>query len=131
MSIINQPAQPCGELTLQTIAMPNQTNVNGDIFGGWLLSQMNIGGGILAGRRCKGRSATVAVSEMTFLEPVPVGAIVSCYCHLAKEGRTSMTINIEIWINIDSDNESQKVIEGTFVFVAIDDEGRPRPLPPA
>lgn len=69
MSIINQPAQPCGELTLQTIAMPNQTNVNGDIFGGWLLSQMDIGGGILAGRRCKGRSATVAVSEMTFLEP--------------------------------------------------------------
>ncbi|MCB1666873.1 MAG: acyl-CoA thioesterase [Porticoccaceae bacterium] len=129
MSIINQPKKPHGELMLQTIAMPNETNINGDIFGGWLLSQMDIGGGILAGRRCKGRNATVAVSEMVFIEPVPVGAIVSCYCKIEKEGRTSVSISVEVWINIDTTNEPRKVTEGTFVFVAIDENGRPRPLP--
>ena len=131
MSTINQPEKPCGELTLQTIAMPTYTNVNGDIFGGWLLSQMDLGSSILAKRRSQGRCATVAISEMTFLKPVPVGSIVSCYCALEKEGATSMTINVEVWINIDSINEPTRVTAGTFIFVAIDDDGRPRRLPPA
>ncbi len=129
MSVINKPAQPRGDLMLQTLAMPANTNINGDIFGGWLLSQMDIGSGILAGRYCQGRCATVAVSEMTFLHPVPVGAIVSCYCEMVKTGKTSMTIWVEVWINIETNNEPIKVTEGTFVYVAIDDEGRPRELP--
>jgi acyl-CoA thioesterase YciA len=129
MTTINQPPQPRGDLTLQTLAMPKDTNANGDIFGGWLLSQMDLGGSIFAHRVAKGRSATVAISEMTFIRAVPVGAIVSCYCDLIKTGRTSMTINVEVWINIESTNEPVKVTEGEFVFVAIDDEGKPRPIP--
>lgn len=130
MSLISLPKELRGELTLQTIAMPTFTNVNGDVFGGWLLSQMDLGSSILAQRRCKGRCTTVAVSQMTFLKPVPVGAIVSCYCEMEKEGSSSMTIAVEVWINIDSINEPTKVTEGTFIFVAIDDDGKPRQLPP-
>ncbi len=115
---------------LQTLAMPADTNVNGDIFGGWLLSQMDIGSGIMAGRRSQGRCVTVAVSGMTFLEPVPVGAIVSCYCEMVKTGTTSMTIWVEVWINIETTNVPVKVTEGTFIYVAIDNEGKPRALPP-
>lgn len=126
MSAINQPPAPGGELTLQTIAMPKDTNANGDIFGGWLMSQMDLGSAILAQRIAKGRVATVAISEMSFLRPVPVGAIVSCYCDLKQIGRSSMTINAEVWINIASTNEPAKVTEGQFVFVAIDDKGNTR-----
>ncbi|WP_461516274.1 acyl-CoA thioesterase [Porticoccus sp.] len=126
MSAINQPPAPCGELTLQTIAMPKDTNANGDIFGGWLMSQMDLGSAILAQRIAKGRVATVAISEMSFLRPVPVGAIVSCYCDLQQVGRSSMTINVEVWINIESTNEPAKVTEGQFVFVAIDNKGNTR-----
>lgn len=129
MTTISQPPQPRGDLTLQTLAMPKDTNANGDIFGGWLLSQMDLGGSIFAHRIAKGRSATVAISEMTFIRSVPVGAIVSCYCDLIKIGRTSMTINVEVWINIESTNKPVKVTEGEFVFVAIDDEGKTRPIP--
>lgn len=129
MTTISQPPQPRGDLTLQTLAMPKDTNANGDIFGGWLLSQMDLGGSIFAHRVAKGRSATVAISEMTFIRSVPVGAIVSCYCDLIKIGRTSMTINVEVWINIESTNKPVKVTEGEFVFVAIDDEGKTRPIP--
>jgi len=129
VTTISQPPQPRGDLTLQTLAMPKDTNANGDIFGGWLLSQMDLGGSIFAHRIAKGRSATVAISEMTFIRSVPVGAIVSCYCDLIKIGRTSMTINVEVWINIESTNKPVKVTEGEFVFVAIDDEGKTRPIP--
>ncbi|TNE78184.1 MAG: acyl-CoA thioesterase [Gammaproteobacteria bacterium] len=126
MSAINQPPAPCGELTLQTIAMPKDTNANGDIFGGWLMSQMDLGSAILAQRVAKGRVATVAISEMSFLRPVPVGAIVSCYCDLTSIGRSSMSIKVEVWINIESTNEPAKVTEGQFVFVAIDEQGNTR-----
>ncbi|MEH6466495.1 MAG: acyl-CoA thioesterase [Porticoccus sp.] len=129
MTTINQPTQPRGVLTLQTIAMPRDTNVNGDIFGGWLLSQMDLGSSILAKRLAKGRVATVAISEMSFIRPVPVGAIVSCYSELIKVGRSSIAINVEVWINIESTNEPTKVTEGEFVFVAIDDEGKTRVVP--
>lgn len=126
MTEINQPPAPRGELTLQTIAMPKDTNSSGDIFGGWLLSQMDLGSSILAQRIAKGRVATVAISEMSFLRPVPVGAIVSCYCELMQVGSSSMTINVEVWINIESTNEPAKVTEGQFVFVAIDERGKTR-----
>lgn len=126
MSTINQPPAPCGELTLQTIAMPKDTNASGDIFGGWLMSQMDLGSAIMAQRIAKGRVATVAISEMAFLRPVPVGAIVSCYCELVEVGRSSMSINVEVWINIESTNEPAKVTEGQFVFVAIDENGNTR-----
>jgi len=126
VSTINQPPAPCGELTLQTIAMPKDTNASGDIFGGWLMSQMDLGSAIMAQRIAKGRVATVAISEMAFLRPVPVGAIVSCYCELVEVGRSSMSINVEVWINIESTNEPAKVTEGQFVFVAIDENGNTR-----
>ncbi len=129
MTAINQPPQPRGDLTLQTIAMPKDTNANGDIFGGWLLSQMDLGSAILAQRIAQGRVTTVAISEMAFLRSVPVGAIASCYCELVKVGRSSMTINVEVWINIESTNEPAKVTEGEFVFVAIDDDGKTRVVP--
>jgi len=129
MTTINRPPQPRGELTLQTIAMPKDTNANGDIFGGWLLSQMDLGGSILAKHIAKSRTATVAISEMAFLRSVPVGAIVSCYCDLIKVGHSSMTINVEVWINLISTNDPIKVTEGEFVFVAIDDEGKKRVVP--
>lgn len=129
MTTINLPPQPNGDLTLQTIAMPKDTNANGDIFGGWMLSQMDLGGSILAHRIARGRVATVAISGMAFLRSVPVGAIVSCYCDLIETGRSSMTISVEVWINIESTNEPAKVTEGEFVFVAIDDEGKTRAVP--
>lgn len=129
MTAINQPPQPRGDLTLQTIAMPKDTNANGDIFGGWLLSQMDLGSAILAQRIAQGRVTTVAISEMAFLRSVPVGAIASCYCELIKVGWSSMTINVEVWINIESTNNPAKVTEGEFVFVAIDDEGTTRAVP--
>jgi acyl-CoA thioesterase YciA len=129
VTAINQPAQPHGDLTLQTIAMPKDTNANGDIFGGWLLSQMDLGSAILAQRISQGRVTTVAISEMAFLRSVPVGAIASCYCELIKVGWSSMTISVEVWINIESTNEPAKVTEGEFVFVAIDDEGTTRAVP--
>ena len=129
MTAINQPPQPRGELTLQTIAMPKDTNANGDIFGGWMLSQMDLGSAILAQRIAKGRVATIAISEMAFLRSVPVGSVVSCYCDLIKVGSSSMTINVEVWINLESTNEPVKVTEGEFVFVALDDKGKTRTVP--
>ncbi|MAT49781.1 MAG: acyl-CoA thioesterase [Porticoccaceae bacterium] len=108
--------------------MPADTNPHGDIFGGWLLSQMDLAGAVLARRLSKGRVATVAISEMAFLRPVPVGALVSCYTSLLETGHTSMRINIEVWINNDASDESAKVTEGDFVYVAISDDGKTRPL---
>lgn len=128
MTAIHRPSDPVGELTLQTLAMPADTNPHGDIFGGWLLSQMDLAGAVLARRLSKGRVATVAISEMAFLRPVPVGALVSCYTSLLETGHTSMRINIEVWINNDASDESAKVTEGDFVYVAISDDGKTRPL---
>ncbi len=128
MSTINQPPRPMGELTLQTVAMPKDTNINGDIFGGWLLSQMDLAGSILAFRIARGKIATVAISGMSFLRPVPVGAIVSCHAELLEAGRSSMRINVEVWINNPITNESAKVTEGEFVYVAISGDGKTRAL---
>lgn len=123
----NAPA-PRGELALQTIAMPADANWNGDIFGGWLVSQMDLAGAVTARARARGRVATVAIDSMSFLRPVPVGAVVSCYTHLDKVGRSSMDICVEAWVREDS-GEISRVTEGRFVFVAIDDEGNARHVP--
>jgi acyl-CoA thioesterase YciA len=125
---IDRPGNPTGELTLQTLAMPRDTNPHGDIFGGWLLSQMDLAGAVLARRLSKGRVATVAISEMAFLRPVPVGAVVSCYTSLLETGRSSMRINIEVWIETEGSGERAKVTEGDFVYVAISGEGTTRPM---
>lgn len=120
---------PEGELSLQTVAMPADANWNGDIFGGWLVSQMDLAGAVTARRRARGRVATVAIDGMSFLRPVPIGAVVSCYCTLLEVGRSSMRIQVEVWINPHSPDMA-KVTEGQFTFVAIDETGRTRPVPP-
>ena len=119
---------PRGEITIQMLAMPTDTNPNGDIFGGWLVSQMDLAAGVLAKKISRGRAATVAIHSMTFLRPVSVGDIVSCHAELLKQGKTSMTIGVEAWTEELSSGKKLCVTEGTFVFVAIDDQGRPRPV---
>lgn len=117
---------PRGEITIQTLAMPADTNANGDIFGGWLVSQMDLAAGVLAKKLAHGRVATVAINSMTFLKPVHVGDVVSCHVDLVKCGNTSMTIAVEVWTEALSTGKTYRVTEGTFVFVAIDEHGRPR-----
>lgn len=118
---------PAGELALQTLAMPRDTNANGDIFGGWLVSQMDLAAGIATKQVTRGRSATVAIKNVEFLAPVSVGSVVSCYAEILEIGRSSMHINIEVWISNSLIQTGQrKVAEGLFVFVAIDENGRTR-----
>ena len=119
---------PRGELTIQTLAMPSDTNPNGDIFGGWLVSQMDLAAGVLAKKISRGRAVTVAIHSMSFLKPVPVGNLVSCHVELMKQGRTSMTMAVEVWSETPATGEKYRVTEGTFIFVALDDEGHPRPV---
>lgn len=118
-----------GEITIQTLAMPADTNANGDIFGGWLVSQMDLAAGVLAKKLARGRAATVSINSMVFLKPVHVGDVVSCHVELKKLGNTSMTIAVEAWAEILATGEKYCVTEGTFVFVAINDNGKPRPIP--
>lgn len=122
------PKQPSGELTLKTIAMPAHTNANSDIFGGWIVSQMDIAACIMARTISHSRVATVAIDSMSFHQPVKVGDIVSCYSSLIKIGRTSMTINVETWINNHPENNFHHVTEGRFVIVAINELGKPIPV---
>ncbi|MEP5765837.1 MAG: acyl-CoA thioesterase [Halieaceae bacterium] len=129
MNDIDSTPLPQGDLTLQTVPMPKDTNSNGDIFGGWLLSQMDIAGGVAAKQVAGGRSATVAINGMSFLTPVHVGALVSCYTDILEVGRTSIRIMVEVWIDSKHDGEPIKVTEGEFVFVAIDENGRTRAVP--
>lgn len=121
--------EPHGELTTRTLAMPGDANPSGDIFGGWVLSQMDIAGGIAAGIRAQGRVATVAIDAMAFLRPVNVGDVLCVYCHIDKTGRTSISIHIEAWVLRGRMGERVKVTEGTFTFVSIDKSGQPQPLP--
>ena len=107
--------------------MPSDTNTHGDIFGGWLMSQMDLAGGIAAGQRAKGRIVTVAVEQMVFHLPVKVGNVVSCYSEIIKIGRTSIKIKIEVWAQRHDDlDEPAKVTEGIFTYVALDKDRRPR-----
>jgi acyl-CoA thioesterase YciA len=119
---------PCGELALQTVAMPADTNPRGDIFAGWLVSQMDMAAAIEALKVTRGRVATVAIDSMHFLTAVHVGAVVSCYTEVVEIGRTSMRINVEVWINHRETFEQVKVTEAQFVFVSIDEKGRTRPV---
>jgi acyl-CoA thioesterase YciA len=122
--------QPVGEPAIRTVAMPADTNPAGDIFGGWLMSQMDIAGGIVAMRRARGRVATVAVDAMKFIAPVAVGDEVSLFAHIAGIGRTSIRVFIEAWKRHRYHEDMVKVTEGLFVYVAIGDDRRPVPLPP-
>lgn len=121
--------QPQGELAIQTLAMPADTNANGDIFGGWIVSQMDLAAGVIAKKLARGRVATVAIHSMTFLKPVHVGDVVSCYVSLSKRGNTSMTFAVEVWAQKAGNFDTYRVTEGVFIFVAIDSHGQPRSLP--
>jgi len=123
------PTQPQGMPMIRTIAMPSDTNPAGDIFGGWLMGQMDLAAGNAAARRARGRCATIAVEGMTFLSPVHVGDEVSLYAEVIKVGNTSMTIAVEAWRRPRHDGESRQVTKASFTFVAIDAEGRPRKVP--
>jgi acyl-CoA thioesterase YciA len=115
---------------LRAIAMPADANPNGDIFGGWILSQMDLAGGTVAAQRAKGRVATVAITAMTFHLPVFVGDEVSSYCKIEKIGRSSMAIKVEAWARRRDAEEPVKVTEGIFTYVAIGPDRKPRPVPP-
>jgi acyl-CoA thioesterase YciA len=123
-------SEPRGELAVRTIAMPADTNANGDIFGGWVMSRMDQAGGIAGVGRSRGRVVTVAVDAMTFIRPVKVGDVLCVYTEVEKIGRTSMKIHVEAWAQRFMTHEREKVTDATFTFVAIDDSGRPRVIPP-
>lgn len=120
--------QPQGELVIQTIAMPADTNPHGDIFGGWLMAQMDLGSSILASKTARTRVVTVAMEGMSFLAPVRVGDTVACYARVEKIGRTSMTIPVEVWVQRFRHGELVRVTRGVFIYVAVDENGRPIPV---
>jgi acyl-CoA thioesterase YciA len=126
---MNEPA-PTGEPALRTIAMPADANPTGDIFGGWILSQMDLAGGATAFARANGRVATVAIDAISFHDPVFVGDLVSCYTRIVRVGRTSIRIQVDTLVRRRAQGDPIKVTEGTFTYVAIDETGRPRPVPP-
>jgi acyl-CoA thioesterase YciA len=120
---------PKGRLTTRMLAMPADANPSGDIFGGWVLSQMDIAAGICAGQRANGRVATVAIDAMKFIRPVNVGDVLCVYTDIERVGRTSLAIRLEAWALKNRVGGRVKVTEGLFTFVAIDGDGKPRPVP--
>lgn len=126
ISTLDQNPEPTGILALQTVPMPKDTNSEGDIFGGWLVSQMDIAAGIAAAKIAKGRVATVAIDKMSFMIPVKVGSVISCYTEILNIGRSSIEVQIEVWMENLHTTEIQKVTEGIFVFVALDEKGTTR-----
>jgi len=125
----NSSPTPRGELSLRTVAMPADTNPAGDIFGGWIMSLMDLAAGVAAGTRAKGRVATAAVSNLSFLQPVKVGDVVCVYTDISKTGRTSITVQVEAYVLRRNQGERVRVTAAEFVLVAVDDYGTPRPLP--
>lgn len=128
------PTLPAGEAALRTFAMPADANPSGDIFGGWVLSQMDLAAGAVAAQRAGGRVATIAIEAMKFHKPVLVGDEVSCYCSVVRVGRTSLAVKVDAWVRRRAGTQRLMVTEGIFTFVAIDAERRPRPVdqpPPA
>ena len=119
---------PKGELTIRTIAMPGDTNPSGDIFGGWVLSQMEIAGGIAAAERSKSRVVTVAVEAMTFIAPVKVGDVLCVYTTIERVGTTSISVFMEAWARRNRLDEREKVTDGRFVYVALDETGKAKPV---
>jgi len=126
----NYEIEPCGDLSIRTLAMPADTNQNGDIFGGWLLSQMDIGGGIFASKVAKSRTVTVAIEAMNFRKPVFVGDVVSVHVNLVRIGKTSVTVRVEAWVMRRNEMHSILVTDGNFTYVSIDDNGRPQVIQP-
>lgn len=128
----NRIEKPVGELVMRTLAMPNDTNANGDIFGGWLMSQMDLGGAILAKEIAEGRVVTVKAESMTFLKPVAVGDVVCCYAQCLKTGRSSLTIHIQVWVKRLATlpiGERYQATQATFTYVKVDKSGTPVQLP--
>jgi len=125
--------KPHGVLALQTVAMPADTNANGDIFGGWVVSHMDMACGIEARRRAHSRAVTVAIDQLVFIKPVRVGDTLSCYVDSTHVGRTSMKFSIEVWtVSLECEMQDNiipvKAAQGVFTFVAIDENGKPRPV---
>jgi acyl-CoA thioesterase YciA len=129
--MIPDSTAPQGTLTIRTLAMPADTNPAGDIFGGWVMSQMDIAGAIAAVERARGRVVTVAVEAMTFISPVKVGDILCVYTDIEKTGTTSITVSVEAWARRNRLDDRVKVTDGRFVYVSLGDDGKKRPLPPA
>ena len=125
----NMGEEPGGDLCIRTLAMPADTNANGDIFGGWLLSQMDVGGGIFASKIAKSRTVTVAIEAMNFRKAVYVGDLLSVYGNLVRIGRTSVTVHLEAWVVRRRETRPILVTDGNFTYVSIDDQGRPRVIP--
>jgi acyl-CoA thioesterase YciA len=123
---LNTETEPCGDLCIRTLAMPADTNQNGDIFGGWLLSQMDVGGGVFASKLAKSRTVTVAIEAMNFRKPVYVGDLVSVHANLVRIGRTSITVHLEAWVLRRKETRAILVTDGNFTYVAIDDQGHPQ-----
>ena len=130
-SVVNPGPSERGEPAVRTLAMPADTNPSGDIFGGWVLAQMDLAAGIVAAQRAQGRVATAALDGMSFHKPVYVGDLVSCYAKVIRVGRSSMTVQVDTFVLRRRAGDEVKVTEGRFTLVAIDEQGRPRPLPPA
>ncbi|MFN3506275.1 MAG: acyl-CoA thioesterase [Allorhizobium sp.] len=127
----NEAVTPAGELTLRTLAMPADANAAGDIFGGWVMAQMDLACGIRAAERARGRVVTAAVQEMAFAMPVKIGDTLCVYTEIARVGRTSMTLKVETWAQRYLTHVMEKVTEATFVMVALDADGKPTPVPAA
>src|SRR6201988_3378027 len=125
----NVATHPTDELALRTVAMPADTNPAGDIFGGWIMSLMDLAAGISAGTRARGRVATAAVSNLSFLRPVKVGDVICVYTDIVRTGRSSITLGVEAWVLRRGQGERTRVTAAEFVLVAGDGDGPPRPLP--
>jgi acyl-CoA thioesterase YciA len=123
---LSTEAEPRGDLCIRTLAMPADTNQNGDIFGGWLLSQMDVGGGVFASKIAKSRAVTVAIEAMNFRKPVFVGDLVSVHANLVRIGKTSITVHLEAWVLRRKEMLSILVTDGNFTYVSIDDQGHPQ-----
>ena len=122
--------KPTGDLTLRTLAMPADANAAGDIFGGWVMAQMDLACGIRAAERARGRVVTAAVKEMSFAKPMKVGDTLCVYTYVTRVGRTSMTLKVEAWAQRYLSHVMEKVTDADFIMVALDREGRPTPVPP-
>lgn len=124
-----ETVRPKGELTLRTLAMPGDANAAGDIFGGWVMAQMDLACGIRAAERARGRVVTAAVKEMAFAMPVKIGDTLCIYSDIQAVGRTSITLNIEVWAQRYLSDRMEKVTDAIFIMVALDKDGRPTPVP--
>jgi acyl-CoA thioesterase YciA len=128
MANTDPPTTPTGDIVIRAIAMPADTNANGDIFGGWIVSQMDLGGAVLAREVAQSRVVTVAIEALNFVVPVKVGDTVTCYARLQSVGRSSMRVEVDVWTQTYSGGGQRRVTHGILTYVAIDDEGTPHPV---